>query len=55
MSLNTEISQGLLLDTKKLERVCKDCFKDMSSANIRVGGKSKMHIGVIINVYVIPS
>ena len=26
------------LDTKKMERVCKDCFKDMSSVNSRSGG-----------------
>lgn len=35
---HAKTSQYLSLDTKKMERVCKDCFKDMSSMNSRLGG-----------------
>ena len=34
----TQTNQYAPLETKKLERTCKDCFKDMSSKNSRLGG-----------------
>lgn len=46
-------SQYLSLDTKKMERMCKDCFKDMSSMNSRLGGYNNVvaHLFLFCQVF----
>lgn len=41
-----------LLEAKKLERTCKECFKDMSSKNIRSGGKIGRVYASILGIYI---
>lgn len=38
MAIDPLTQNGTELESKKLERVCKDCFKEMSSINVRSGG-----------------